>query len=172
MGDSESENAGQKEDSVRPSPVVDLLLKKFPDSISVVEERTNWPSVRVKLEAFENVARFLRKEPGLGFDYLTCISGVDYPERAPRFDLVYHLVSLEHKHVLVLKVGVGEKDAAPSVAAVWKSANWHEREAFDLLGIQFSGHPDLRRILLPDQWKGHPFRKDYVLAEEDKFPGD
>jgi NADH-quinone oxidoreductase subunit C len=162
----------QKESTGQPSPVVDLLIKTFPDSVSAIEERANWPSARVKLEAFQKVAGFLKEEPALDFDYLTCISGVDYPERSPRFDLVYHFVSLKYKHVLELKVGVSEKDAAPSLTALWKSADWNEREVFDLLGIQFSGHPDLRRILLPDQWKGHPLRKDYVIAEEDKFPGD
>lgn len=162
----------QKGSPAQSSPIVDLLIKTFPDSVSAIEELANWPSARVKLEAFEEVARFLKKEPALDFDYLTCISGVDYPERSPRFDLVYHFVSLKYKHVLELKVGVGEKDAAPSLTALWRSADWNEREAFDLLGIQFSGHPDLRRILLPDQWKGHPLRKDYVIAEEDKFPGD
>jgi NADH-quinone oxidoreductase subunit C len=162
----------QKGSPGQPSPIVDLLIKTFPDSVSAIEEPANWPSARVKLEAFEEVAGFLKREPTLDFDYLTCISGIDYPERSPRFDLVYHFVSLKYKHVLELKVGVGEKDIAPSLTALWKSADWNEREAFDLLGIQFSGHPDLRRILLPEQWKGHPLRKDYVLAEEDKFPGD
>lgn len=162
----------QKGSPAQSSPIVDLLIKTFPDLVSAIEELANWPSARVKLEAFEEVARFLKKEPALDFDYLTCISGVDYPERSPRFDLVYHFVSLKYKHVLELKVGVGEKDIAPSLTALWRSADWNEREAFDLLGIQFSGHPNLRRILLPDQWKGHPLRKDYVIAEEDKFPGD
>ena len=171
-GSSQKEVSGQKETPRQPSPVIILLIRKFPDSVSIVEEQANWPTARVKLEAFERVAAFLKDEPALDFDYLTCISGVDYPERSPRFDIVYHLVSLKHKHVLELKVGVGEKEAVPSLTALWKSADWNEREVFDLLGVQFSGHPDLRRILLPDQWKGHPLRKDYVLAEEDKFPGD
>jgi NADH-quinone oxidoreductase subunit C len=162
----------RKESTGQPNAIVDLLIKTFPDSVSAIEGRANWPSARVKLGAFEKVASFLKEAPTLDFDYLSCISGVDYPERSPRFDLVYHLVSLKHKHVLELKVGVGEKESAPSLTALWKSADWNEREAFDLLGIQFSAHPDLRRILLPDQWKGHPLRKDYVLAEEDKFPGD
>jgi NADH-quinone oxidoreductase subunit C len=177
--DSESGSSGQKGDpskrevpTVQTSAVVDLLIKRFSDSVSVVEEKVNWPSVRVKLEALQNIATFLKQEPTLDFDYLTSISGVDYPERSPRFDLVYHFVSLKYKHVLAIKVGVGEKEVAPSLTPLWKSADWNEREIFDLLGIQFSGHPDLRRILLPDQWKGHPLRKDYVLAEEDKFPGD
>lgn len=154
------------------SPVVDLLKKRFPDSVTVAEERTNWPTVRVKIEALLEIFTFLKDDPALDFDYLTNMSGVDYPERSPRFDLVYHFVSLKLKHVLAVKVGVGDKEAAPSLTSLWKSANWNEREIFDLLGIQFSNHPDLRRILLPDQWKGHPLRKDYVLAEEDKFPGD
>lgn len=169
---STTEFQSQKDAPGQPDPVVGLLINKFPDSVSAIEEKVNWPSARVKLESFEQVAKFLREEPTLDFDYLTCISGVDYPERSPRFDLVYHFVSLKYKHVLELKVGVGEKEAAPSLTAIWRSADWNERETFDLLGIQFTGHPDLRRILLPDQWKGHPLRKDYVLADEDKFPGD
>jgi len=154
------------------TPIIELLLERFPDSVSTAEEQINWPSIRVRLEALEQVSKFLKESPVLDFDYLTCISGMDYLERSPRFDLVYHLVSLSHKHILVLKVMVGENEIVPSVTSIWRSANWNEREIFDLFGIPFSGHPDLRRILLPEQWKGHPLRKDYALAEEDKFPGD
>ncbi len=158
--------------AARTSPVTDALKKKFPDAVSPVEEDINWPAVRVKLNALPEVARFLNETPDLAFDYLTCISGVDLEERSPRFDIVYHLVSLTHKHVLVLKVGVEESQKIPSVTSIWKGADWNEREIFDLFGLSFEGHPDLRRILMPDEWKGHPLRKDYALAEEDKFPGD
>ncbi len=154
------------------SPVIDGLIQRFPAAVSRVEEETNWPCVRVALPSFLEVAGHLRTEPALDFDYLTCISGVDYLERVPRFDLVYHFVSLKHKHTLQVKVGVTEADVVPSLTHMWKGADWNEREVFDLVGLNFSGHPDLRRILLPEQWKGFPLRKDYVLADEDKFPGD
>ena len=166
MEDSSSENVPPK------VPLVDLLIETFPDSVAAVEDAANWPCVQVKPEALEQVARFLKESPELAFDYLTCISGVDYPERSSRFELVYHLVSLKHRHILQLKVQIGENDIAPSLSSLWKGADWNEREIFDLFGIPFSNHPDLRRILLPEQWKGYPFRKDYILAEEDKFPGD
>jgi len=154
------------------SPIIELLSQKFPGAVSRIEEETNWPCVKVALGSFLEVAEFLRKEPSLEFDYLTCISGVDYPQRSPRFDIVYHFVSIKHKHILEVKVGVAETDVVPSVTHVWRSADWNEREIFDLFGISFGGHPNLRRILMPEEWKGYPFRKDYVLADEDKFPGD
>jgi len=160
------------ENAAKTDPIVGLLIGKFPDSVSTVEEKINWPAVRVKLGALKQVGRFLKETPDLAFDYLTCISGVDLKDRSPRFDLVYHLVSIKHKHTLVLKVAVGEDEKAPSVTCLWKGADWNEREVFDLLGVSFRDHPDLRRILMPDEWKGYPLRKDYVLAEEDKFPGD
>lgn len=156
----------------RQSPEVDALLRKFPGAVSRVDEEVLWPCVRVELSSLLEVTKFLRDEPSLDFDYLTCVSGVDYPERSPRFDVVYHFVSLKHRSILQLKVGVAETDVVPSLAFAWQSADWNEREIFDLFGINFSGHPDLRRILLPEEWKGHPLRKDYVLADEDKFPGD
>ena len=154
------------------SPIIDALVRRFPAAVSRVVEETNWPCVRVALASLLEVAGFLRSEPSLDFDYLTCVSGVDYLERTPRFDLVYHFVSLRHKHVLQVKVGAAETDVVPSLTSTWKGADWNEREVFDLLGVNFSGHPNLRRILMPDEWKGHPLRKDYVLADEDKFPGD
>ncbi|MFH0778649.1 MAG: NADH-quinone oxidoreductase subunit C [Candidatus Eisenbacteria bacterium] len=156
----------------RENPLITRLVKTFPGEVSEVEGQVNCPCVNVRLSALERVARFIKDDPALAFDYLTCISGVDYPERKPRFDVVYHFVSLKHKHVLEVKVGVAEDEAVPSLTSVWKSADWNERETFDLMGIVFNGHPDLRRILLPEEWKGHPLRKDYLLAEEDKYPGD
>jgi NADH/F420H2 dehydrogenase subunit C len=160
------------ENVAKASPITDLLIKTFPDAVSPVEEQINWPAARIKLDALQQVAAFLKETPDLAFDYLTCISGVDLEERSPRFDVVYHLVSLTHNHMLVLKVGVEEGQKIPSMTSIWKGADWNEREVFDLFGLSFIGHPDLRRILLPDEWKGHPLRKDYVIAEEDKFPGD
>jgi NADH-quinone oxidoreductase subunit C len=93
---------------------------------------------------------------------------VDYlGKKEPRFEVVYHLYSLEHRHMIRLRAEVAEDDASiESVVDIWAGANWHERECFDLLGITFNGHPDLRRVLLPDDWEGHPLRKDYPLKSD------
>ena len=110
------------------------------------------------------VARFLKDEPECGFNFLSDLCGVDYPEGEHNFDVVYHLYSMEHRHRLRMKVSLLHSDLnIPSVVSVWKTANWHERECYDLLGINFSGHPDLRRILTPDGFKDYPLRKDFPL---------
>ncbi|MCS7073561.1 MAG: NADH-quinone oxidoreductase subunit C [Bacteroidia bacterium] len=126
--------------------------------------------------------KFLRDEPKLYFDFLNCLSGVDLGNE--RLEVVYHLTSIPRGHTLVVKQKTSEPlsteirskefpskiyaeslPTIPSISHLWKAALWHEREAFDLLGIHFVGHPDLRRILLPDDWQGHPLRKDYQVQE-------
>jgi NADH-quinone oxidoreductase subunit C len=89
---------------------------------------------------------------------------VDYPTRSQRFDVVMHLYSMTQNHRLRVKAAVGENETIPTVSGVWKTANWQEREAFDMFGVVFEGHPDLRRILLPEDWEGYPMRKDYPLG--------
>jgi NADH-quinone oxidoreductase subunit C len=112
------------------------------------------------LDAF----RRLRDDADLAFDFLTDLTCVDYNGREPRFEVIYQLTSLRHRHRLRVKVPVSESSAAvPSVAALWRSANWAEREVYDLFGITFTGHPDLRRILMYPEFEGHPLRKDYPL---------
>jgi NADH-quinone oxidoreductase subunit C len=96
------------------------------------------------------------------------VAGVDYLGREPRFEVVYHLYSVPHNRRLRLKVCVPESDlVVPSVSAIWSTANWHEREAFDMLGIWFADHPDLRRIYMPDDYPGHPLRKDFPILGPD-----
>jgi NADH-quinone oxidoreductase subunit C len=113
-----------------------------------------------------DVARFLRTEAGLEFDCLSNLSGVDYPKREV-IEVVYHLYSYRHRHAFVLKVGAPrDNPVVVTVANVWRHAEWQEREVFDLLGVVFEGHPDLRRILMPEDWPGHPLRKDFVEPEE------
>ncbi len=107
----------------------------------------------------------LKAAPGFEFDMLADLTGVDRgPEEEPRFEVNYHLFSTKRYHRLRLKVLLDQEDVhVPSVVPVWRTANWHERETFDMFGVIFDGHPDLRRILLPDDWQGHALRKDFPL---------
>jgi NADH-quinone oxidoreductase subunit C len=108
-------------------------------------------------------AAHLRDEPGAQFDACADVTATDWPPRPDRFDVIYSLYSTRLRHRVRLKVRVAEGHAVPSVSGVWPAANWLEREVFDMFGIRFEGHPDLRRILMPDEWQGHPQRKDYPL---------
>jgi NADH-quinone oxidoreductase subunit C len=101
------------------------------------------------------------------FDYLVDLTAVDWPKREQRFDVVLNLYSFKKNERLRLKVFLGEAESCPSVTGVWSTANWLEREAFDMFGIVFEGHPNLKRILMPDEWQGHPLRKDYDILTQD-----
>lgn len=135
--------------------------------------------VTVPRDRLVEVCATLRDDPACQLDHLADVTAVDYLEwnpdggppgegRTPRFDVVYHLYSISLNHRLRLKVQVGEDDAVvPSVTGVWPAANWGERETYDMYGITFSDHPYLARLLMPDDWDGHPLRKDYPLIEEE-----
>ena len=117
------------------------------------------------------VIRFLRDTKGLEFNFMMDLAGADYPERTERFEVVYHLYSLATKKRVRLKVRVAEADLVlPSIHSLYKAANWFEREAFDLFGIRFEGHPNLKRILTFDEFEGHPLRKDYPVNKRPKIP--
>jgi len=121
-------------------------------------------TVVVPRERLRGAAEFLRSDPELQFTFLSDVTGVDRFPQEPRFELNYHLLSLDRRERLRMKVRLSGADpVAESVAPVWPTANWHEREIFDLLGVRFEGHPDLRRILMPEDWEGHPLRKDYPV---------
>ncbi len=120
----------------------------------------------VKADALLDVCKFLKVDMRTKFDFLQCITGIDYP-RDEKLVCVYHLHSYTHQHEFVFKVEVPrDEPLIPSVVGLWKTANWNEREQYDLLGIQYTGHPDLRRLLMPDDWVGYPMRKDYQEADE------
>ena len=143
---------------------VQKLRAAMPDVIEGVQSFRDQVSVRIYKDRIVEACFFLRDTPELEFDFLTDLTAVDYPVRPQRFDVVYHLYSMTRNHRLRLKAGVMEDETIATVVPVWKAANWEERECFDMFGIVFSGHPDLRRILLPEDWEGYPLRKDYPLA--------
>jgi NADH-quinone oxidoreductase subunit C len=143
---------------------VKALRGAMPDAVLEAKSFRTQVTVRVPKERIVEVCRFLRDTPGLEFDFLTDLTAVDYPPRPQRFDVVYHLYSMTQNHLLRVKVAAGDGESVPSVTSVWLGANWEERECFDMFGIIFEGHPDLRRILLPEDWEGYPLRKDYPLA--------
>ena len=145
--------------------ILEYLQSQMP-SVELAAEtpQVGDPWVAVSAPQLREVCLKLRDDPKLAFDYLRCLSGVDLGDRMAA---VYHLLSLRHRHGLVLKV-ILDRDAPQldSVQDIWRVANWFEREAWDLLGIRFAGHPDLTRIMLPADWVGHPLRKDYQQQPE------
>ena len=152
--------------------VLHRLREQFGDALRDVKIRRHETTILLAPQDLVRVCRFLRDDSDLAFDFLSSVVGVDrlhLPDNSPRFEVVYHLYSIQFKRRLRLKVRVNEGEAVPSVIGVWESANWHEREVWDLFGVPFEGHPDLRRILMPDDWEGHPLRKDYPVEASPKW---
>ncbi len=149
------------------SSILEKIKSKFADSIIETGEFRGELTVVIKKEKLVEICKFLRDDSDLKFDHLTDVSGVDFLERNPRFDISYHMYSIPKNHRLRLKVRVNEDESVTSVTTVWSTANWHEREIFDMFGVKFDNHPDLRRILMSDDWVGHPLRKDYPLGYEE-----
>jgi len=122
------------------------------------------PFVQVTTDKLFDICLYLRDTPGLEFDYLSCLGSMDYKEN---LGVVYHLYSIKLKHTFVVKVTVSrENPVVPTVERIWRTADWHEREAWDMMGIQFEGHHNLIRILCPYDWENFPLRKDYVQPDE------
>ena len=152
--------------------IIAVIKEKLPEA--VVEEVLDGvdPFVVVKAEQWGETARLCRDDSRLGFDLLSCISGVDYPEReeGPEIEVVYHLDSTVNHHGLTIKVKLPRGDPrVASVEEIWRTADWHERETYDLVGVVFEGHHNLVRILCAEDWVGHPLRKDY--ESPDSFHG-
>src|SRR5207248_8954196 len=145
---------------------VEMVRKKFPQAIVETVEFRGEQTIVLKPEHLVAVCSYLQKN--LKYTFLSTVTAVDWFERVPRYDVVYHLLSIPHRSELRLKIRVGERGvdhpSVPTVVGVWPSANWYEREVYDLFGITFAGHPDLRRILMPMDWTTHPLRKDYPLS--------
>jgi NADH-quinone oxidoreductase subunit C len=147
---------------------VALLKERFGDDVLSVTVYRGETTILLTPAALVEACLALRDAPHLRYDFLEDVTAVDWPNREPRFDLIYQLVSIETGASLRLKTQVGGEDdpepEVPTVSEVWPTANWFEREVFDLFGVRFSGHPDLRRILMPTDWVGYPLRKDYPLT--------
>jgi NADH-quinone oxidoreductase subunit C len=144
-----------------PAELADRLRGLFPDVLVAREEVTVTVSRGDLVDGLER----LRDEADLGFRFLVDVTATDWPGREPRFWLAYELLSMDHLHRVRVKVGLpGEEPRVPSVTPMFAAANWLEREVFDFFGIVFDGHPDLRRIEMPEDWVGHPLRKDHPLA--------
>jgi len=141
------------------------LNARFPECVRSVETaHAGDPFLVIDPPRIVEVCRFLRDDRDLSFEWLMCLSGVDYPP--DNIAVVYHLYSQTHGHRVVLKVLLDRSEPhVPSIESVWRMADWHERECYDMFGVVFDGHPDLRRILLPFDWEGHPLRKDYVYPD-------
>lgn len=147
---------------------VALLKERLGEDAVIATEYRGETTVLLAPEKMVAACAALRDAPGLRYNLLEDVTAVDWLEREPRFDLIYQMVSTETGASLRLKIQVGGEDdpepAAPTVSGVWLTANWYEREVYDLFGIHFSDHPDLRRILMPEDWVGYPLRKDYPLT--------
>lgn len=155
---------------MEPLHAAEKLKVSFPEEVLDVREFRGEASVTLRKDRIVEICRFLHDEPDLFFDFLVNLCGTDYLGRKDnRFEVVYNLYSIRHRHALRLKAEVPEKDISiASVVPVWAGANWLERECFDMFGIIFTGHPDLRRVLLPADWEGYPLRKDYPLKGPEK----
>jgi len=143
------------------------LEERFKDSIVDIKTFRGETTLTVSKKYIYEICKFLYSDPELMFNMLTDLCGVDYFPQTPRFEIVYHLYSFKNNQRIRLKTKVEEGESVLSVESIWKAANWYEREVYDLFGINFENHPDLRRILLWDGFEGHPLRKDYPLEGPD-----
>lgn len=157
--------------------IVSAIKEQFGSEIELVENPDKiQPYLQIDKSTLPAICDFLYKDSRFYFDFLNCITAIDNGVEANTMELWYHLTSIPFEKSFIMKVLIDrtpEKDqdlpCVPSVSSIWKTADWHEREAYDLLGIRFLNHPDLRRILLPADWVGHPLRKDY--EEQEKYHG-
>lgn len=151
--------------------ITDIVVARFPEYDLTTDTRSPQPALLVPAERVAVICQFLHEDERFYFDYLACITAIDNGPNAETMELIYNLTSIPYALDLVIKTVFPRNTSGPAlpvvptVSHIWRTADWHEREAYDLMGIHFEGHDDLRRILLPEDWEGHPLRKDYVLQE-------
>lgn len=146
--------------------IYDRLVEQFGEDMLEISDEEFARYIIVRAGGWFGIAQYLAEDPKLQFDSLMCLTGVDYGPKEDRMEVVYDLHSMTHKHKLSIKIqGPREEFHVPSVESVWRTADWHEREAYDMFGIIFDGHRNLKRLLLPQDWEGHPLKKDYEVQE-------
>jgi NADH-quinone oxidoreductase subunit C len=152
--------------AITATSTVEMVRGKYPQAVVETVNFRNEQTIVLLPEHLLTVCAYLQKN--LQYNFLSSVTAVDWLERVPRYDVVYHLLSIPNQCELRLKVRVGkgreEHPSVPTVSGIWPTANWFEREVYDLFGLTFEGHPDLRRILMPMDWTTHPLRKDYPLS--------
>lgn len=150
------------------SPLREAIEKRFPSALSDPLIFRDQPRITLSKESVLEVCRFLRDDPEIAYTYPADVTAADYPNREKRFEVVYHIYSFVRNDRLRIKVLAGDGESVPSLTGIWAGANWLEREVFDMFGITFDNHPGLKRILLPEEWVGHPLRKDYDILKQDQ----
>ena len=149
-----------------PETTLELLREKYPEDVLETLVPQGDVTAVIRPESLTKIIEFLKTDPGLQFDFLVDITAIDYLEKKPRFSVVYHLLSLQFNRRLRLKVPVDDGEPVlDSLTPWWGAANWLEREVWDMFGIRFAGHPDLKRILMYEGFEGHPLRKDYPIRK-------
>ena len=141
--------------------IIEQVKAKFGDALLSSHSFRGDHTIVIKKERLLDICTYLKEDRALDFGYLLDVCGVDYLPREPRFEVVYHLSSISRHHRLRVKAPLAEGEKIDSVTEIWATADWTERETFDMYGIEFEGHPDLKRIYMDDDWKGYPLRKDY-----------
>jgi len=159
---------GRLEIDMGPQEAAGAIKNAFPSDVKNITEFQGQVGITVSKERIKEILRYLHDTPGMEFHFLSDLCGVDYfGKKEPRFEVVYHIYSMQNKAALRIKAQVPEDDLAiDSVVDVWSGAGWRERECFDMFGIRFNNHPDLRRLLMPDDWDGFPLRKDYPMKSD------
>jgi NADH (or F420H2) dehydrogenase, subunit C len=149
---------------------LEILKTAFPDAVLEAALGRGQAVARVKPDRLLEVLRFCKQDPRLQMDFLMDVVAVDFLQESPRFEVLYILYSLLHNHRLRIKVRVDDGQSLPSAIEIWKSADWAEREIWDMMGIPFEGHPNLKRILMYEGFQGHPLRKDYKMEKRQEIP--
>jgi NADH-quinone oxidoreductase subunit C len=162
---------GSSRRRLSPSEIAERIRARFGDDLTAFEDVHGHPVLTVVPERYEEIARFLRDEPDLSFDFFDFLTGVDLRSKDGGFDVITHLYSTGNNQNVRIRVHCdADEPRCPTLTTLWPGASWHERETWELFGIVFDGHPHLVKLLLPEQFEGHPLRKDFVLMTREAKP--